>query len=62
MEDNWEFYKNTKNEWRWRRTAPNGNIVGAASEGYKNKIDCIENAKRHGFSEKRGSSSVSSNS
>lgn len=57
MEDTWEFYKDTKNEWRWRRTASNSKIVGASSEAYKNKIDCIENAKRHGFSEKGSSSS-----
>jgi len=51
VNDTWEFYKDAKGEWRWRRTSANGKIVGASTEGYKNKIDCIENAKRHGFSE-----------
>lgn len=47
--DKWEFYKDKGDDWRWRRTAPNGKIVGASSEGYKNKSDCIANAKRNGY-------------
>lgn len=30
MDDKWEFYKDNANEWRWRRTASNGRIVGAS--------------------------------
>lgn len=30
----------TNNKWRWRRTAPNGEIVGASTQGYANKNDC----------------------
>ena len=51
MKDKWDFYKDKKKEWRWKRTASNGRIVGAASEGYKNRIDCIANAQRNGFEE-----------
>ena len=51
MNEKWTFYKDKKSEWRWKRVAPNGKIVGAASEGYKNRLDCVENAKRNGFSE-----------
>lgn len=47
--DKWEFYKDQANEWRWRRIANNGRIVGASSEGYINKTDCIENARRNGY-------------
>ena len=47
--DTWEFYKNSKGEWFWRRTAKNGEIVGKSHEGYMNKSDCIENAKRPGM-------------
>lgn len=36
-------------EHRWRRKASNGNIVGAATEGYKAKGDCTANAERHGY-------------
>jgi len=50
-QDKWEFYKDEEGKWRWRRTASNGRIVGASSEGYENKLDCVGNAKRHGFSE-----------
>ena len=51
MNDTWEFYKDKQGEWRWRRTAPNGKSVGASSEGYKNKGDCVNNAIRHGYRE-----------
>jgi len=47
--DKWEFYQDNSNLWRWRRTATNGNIVGASSQGYVNKSDCIENARRNGY-------------
>jgi len=46
--DTWEVYKDASNEWRWRRTASNGRIVGASSQGYANKSDCVANAKRNG--------------
>lgn len=49
MTDKWEFFKDNEDKWRWRRTAPNGNIVGASSEGYSNKIDCEGNARRNGW-------------
>lgn len=46
--DKWEVYKDASDKWRWRRTASNGKIVGASTEGYSNKSDCIANAKRNG--------------
>jgi len=33
------------------RIAANGREVGAATEGYKNCIDCVENARRNGYVE-----------
>lgn len=42
------LYKDAAGEWRWRRLAANNRIVGAATEGYKNKQDCITNAKLNG--------------
>ncbi|MEM7682705.1 MAG: DUF1508 domain-containing protein [Planctomycetota bacterium] len=44
--DKWEFYQDKRDEWRWRRTATNGQIVGASCEGYKNREDAVANAKR----------------
>ncbi|MEX0827884.1 MAG: DUF1508 domain-containing protein [Haliea sp.] len=46
--DTWEIYS-ANDGWRWRRTASNGRIVGAATEGYTNKSDCIANARRNGM-------------
>ena len=48
-EDKWEFYEDASGDWRWRRTAPNGRIVGASTEGYRNKGDCEDNARRNGW-------------
>lgn len=47
--DKWDFYKDSKGEWRWTRTASNGRIVGSSAEGYKNRIDCVSNAIRNGY-------------
>lgn len=38
--DSWTFYQDTQGMWRWRRTAANGQVVGASSEGYRNRSDC----------------------
>ena len=43
------IYKDGKGEYRWRRTASNGQIVGASHEGYKKRADCVANAKRAGY-------------
>lgn len=50
--DKWELYQDKKEEWRWRRTAANGNIVGKSSEGYKNKADAVKNAEHYGHNGK----------
>lgn len=47
--DKWEIYKDGSDLWRWRRTASNGRIVGASSQGYVNKSDCEDNARRNGM-------------
>lgn len=48
-QDKWEIYKDKAGEWRWTRTAPNGQTVGASTEGYKNREDCVANARRHSY-------------
>ncbi|MHA3916198.1 YegP family protein [Halovulum sp. GXIMD14793] len=45
-DDKFEVYKDKRGEFRWRRKATNGQIVGASSEGYKSKADCEKNMKR----------------
>lgn len=45
-EDTISIFKDADGEWRWRRVASNGRIVGASTESYKNKQDCIDNANR----------------
>ena len=46
--DTWEIYSSAGG-WRWKRTASNGRIVGASTEAYSNRSDCIENARRNGM-------------
>ena len=41
-----DIYKDKRGEFRWRRTASNGEIVGASSEGYKARKDAEANATR----------------
>ena len=48
MNNQWKFYKDAENQWRWRHTASNGNIVGASTEGYVKRADCAGNAHRNG--------------
>ena len=49
----WEFYRDKRNQWRWRATAPNGKRVGASTESYRNLQDCKENAALFGWSPRR---------
>lgn len=52
LADDWDIYPSgglLSQHWRWRRTAPNGEIVGASSEGYYHRDDCVRNARRHGY-------------
>lgn len=41
-----EFYKDKSGGFRWRRTASNGEIVGASSESYSSKQNAEANANR----------------
>ncbi|MGL1957306.1 MAG: DUF1508 domain-containing protein [Colwellia sp.] len=52
--DKWTLNKDKSGEWRWNRKASNGNTVGASTEGYVNKSDCIANMKRNGYIESYG--------
>lgn len=47
--DSWMIYQDSKREWRWSRKAANGQIVGASTEGYTSRANCLSNAKRNGY-------------
>ena len=47
-----EFYRDSRGEWRWRRRAGNGKIVGASSEGYVERRAAEANAGRDGSRDK----------
>lgn len=44
------FYRDPQKEWRWKRTASNGEVVGASTEGYKNFSEAQANLERQGHS------------
>jgi uncharacterized protein len=49
-----ELYRDRRGEFRWRLKHQNGNILAAASEGYKsreNALRCIENVRNSGGAE-----------
>ncbi len=46
--DTWLIYQGDDG-WRWRRTASNGRVTGASTQGYSNRSDCIANAQRNGM-------------
>lgn len=37
-------YQDESGEWRWRKVAANGRVVGASEEGYVNKAYAMERA------------------
>lgn len=43
LEDIWTFYKDKSGKYRWRRTATNGQIVGASTQGYEKSKSMKEN-------------------
>lgn len=38
-------YRDHAREWRWRIEAPNGRVVAASSESYKNRGDALANLR-----------------
>ena len=47
--DKWEIMTDAKGEYRWKRTASNGEQVGRSTEGYSSKANCEANAKLNGW-------------
>lgn len=47
--DRWEFYRDARSKWRWRRVAGNGRVVDASTQGYGSRSACVNNAQRCGY-------------
>lgn len=46
----WEFYKDSANLWRWRKTSKqNKKIVGSSSESFSSRYNAVKNAKIMGY-------------
>lgn len=37
-----------RKQWRWRVKAANGKVIGASTEGYWNRADCVRNMEQLG--------------
>jgi uncharacterized protein len=37
----YEYYQDTKKEWRWRLRADNNKTIADSAESYHNKNDCL---------------------
>lgn len=46
MGDRTEVYVDTAGEWRWRRIAPNGEVIADSGEGYTREADAHRAAER----------------
>jgi len=42
----YQYYKDSKDEWRWRLVASNGRIVADSGEGYRNEHECLADIDR----------------
>jgi uncharacterized protein YegP (UPF0339 family) len=42
------MYKDMKGEWRWRRTAKNGDIEAYSDGGFEDKEKCKKDGKENG--------------
>lgn len=50
MWNSWQFYPDAGGDWRWRvRCVRSGEIIGASTEGYRRRRDCVKNARRLGY-------------
>ena len=47
--DKFEFYQDTKGEWRWRKVAPNNKVVASSGEGFSSRQAAVNNAKFSGY-------------
>jgi uncharacterized protein YegP (UPF0339 family) len=42
----YEYYEDSKGEWRWRLKASNGRIIADSGEGYTTERECLADIDR----------------
>ena len=45
----WEFRKADQRKWYWKEIDEMGKTVRASAEFFKDRIDCVFHAMRHGY-------------
>jgi len=48
MHNGWYFYEDQNGKWRWHQYSQ-GRIVAASTQGYANRSECVDNARKHGY-------------
>jgi hypothetical protein len=48
--DRWRFFRDTANQWRWKYIMQ-GKTVAQAYEGFAEYVDCVADARVHGYRE-----------
>ena len=49
MNSRFEFYTDRAGFWRWRKIGANGLIIGASSESFSSRANCVHNAQLNGY-------------
>ena len=45
----WEFRRYAKNEWYWREVDEMGRLLRRSARYFRERIDCVAHAMRHGY-------------
>jgi len=46
VEDRVVVYEDRAGDWRWKRVSDNGRTIADGSEGYENRSDCMDQARK----------------
>lgn len=49
-ENKWDIFKNSKGQWQWSCSDPNGRFLGASTETFDSEESCVANAQEQGYS------------
>jgi hypothetical protein len=47
--DVWSFHKSDPENWTWRRTSPDGEVLLEGRAAFSTIEECLADARRHGY-------------
>jgi len=48
-ENQWRISQDKENSWNWKLMSPSGEVLESSAREYKTRVECLENARRHGY-------------